>query len=58
MSDPYIRLWQAVIQQQFADMANCNKKEDAEIGVTVQLVLKPPVWSRNKISYLADIVVD
>jgi hypothetical protein len=31
MSDPYIRLWQAVIQQQFADMRNQNKKEDCEI---------------------------
>jgi len=31
---------------------------DRHIGVTVQLVLKPPVWSRNKISYLADIAVD
>ena len=31
MSDPYIRLWQAVIQQQFADMRDQNKKEDCEI---------------------------
>jgi hypothetical protein len=31
MSDPYIRLWQAVIQQQFADMRNQNHKEDAAI---------------------------
>jgi len=30
----------------------------AVLGVTVQLVLKPPVWSRNKISSLAGIVVE
>jgi len=30
----------------------------ARYGVTVQLVLKPPVWSRNKISGLAGIVVE
>jgi hypothetical protein len=29
-----------------------------QTGVTVQLVLKPPLWSPNKISILAGITVD
>ena len=29
--DEYQSLWQAVIRQQFADMANQNHKEDSEI---------------------------
>jgi hypothetical protein len=29
--EKYQSLWQAVIRQQFADMANQNRKEDAEI---------------------------
>ena len=32
--------------------------DTAQVGVTVQLVLKPPVWSCNKISDLANIEVD
>jgi hypothetical protein len=31
MEDNYTELWRAVIRQQFADMANQNHKEDAEI---------------------------
>jgi hypothetical protein len=31
MEDNYTELWRAVIRQQFADMANQNRKEDAEI---------------------------
>ena len=31
MDDRYQRLWQAVLQQLFADLKNQNKKEDAEL---------------------------
>ena len=31
MEECYTELWRAVIRQQFADMANQNRKEDSEI---------------------------
>src|SRR5215831_17582919 len=40
------------------DPAITHSRPGAGRGVTVQLVLKPPVWSRNKISGLANIAVD
>jgi hypothetical protein len=33
-------------------------EQGREVGVTVQFVLKPPVWARNKISGLAGIKVN
>jgi hypothetical protein len=48
----------ALLDIQLLGAAKPHAASLCDLGVTVQLVLKPPVWSRNKISGLAGIEVN